>query len=239
MCFRSRSALCCVDEWMEYALGLGHSRRMEINSLCTSGGLPGWNRICWLNQFVNLLTLVCTTSLYYFQRQGNETERTLLLLTDLSKLEFSHLAFITVSSWLPRFKKTPPGNTSRQLSSSSSTSKLFLPRSTKSPLKTYGFSGDGSPFWKIRNGWWRGMLIISRKIRINISLPSRFVSQQRSWIIFNICMRMLTKVEWEQIYSQQTTQFANWWVYKMNIIMMVDYFFNRKTLQIDESSLLV
>lgn len=75
MCFRSRSALCCVDEWMEYALGLGLSRRMEINSLCTSGGLPGWNRICWLNQFVNLLTLVCTTSLYYFQSKGRSITR--------------------------------------------------------------------------------------------------------------------------------------------------------------------
>uniref|UniRef100_A0A182TLJ3 Uncharacterized protein n=1 Tax=Anopheles melas TaxID=34690 RepID=A0A182TLJ3_9DIPT len=57
-------------------------------------------------------------------------------------------AFITVSSWLPRLRNTPPGNTRNVQSSSSSTSSPFLPRSTKSPLNTYGFSGDGSPFWK-------------------------------------------------------------------------------------------
>lgn len=61
-------------------------------------------------------------------------------------LSWSYLAFITVSSWFPRFKYTPPGNTKRQDSNSNNTSRLFLPRSTKSPLKTYGFSGDGKPF---------------------------------------------------------------------------------------------
>lgn len=31
-------------------------------------------------------------------------------------------------------------------------SKEFLPRSTKSPLNTYGFSVDGKPFWTVLRG---------------------------------------------------------------------------------------
>ena len=70
-----------------------------------------------------------------------------------------YLAFMTVSSWFPRFKNTPPGNTNKHDSSNSSTSRLFFPRSTKSPLKQYGFSGDGRPFWngeKLRQVVWSG-----------------------------------------------------------------------------------
>lgn len=59
---------------------------------------------------------------------------------------FGYLVFMTWSSWLPRFRNTPSGNTSNTASRSRSTSSPFLPRSTKSPLNTYGFSADGSPF---------------------------------------------------------------------------------------------
>lgn len=64
---------------------------------------------------------------------------------------FTNLEFIMRSSWLPRFKNTPPGKANIQDSSKRNTSRPFLPRSTKSPLNMYGFSGDGSPFYKYQD----------------------------------------------------------------------------------------
>lgn len=47
-----------------------------------------------------------------------------------------YLWFITASSWLPRLSITQPGKMMKHVSRISRTSKLFLPLSTKSPLKT-------------------------------------------------------------------------------------------------------
>lgn len=47
-----------------------------------------------------------------------------------------YLWFITASSWLPRLSITHPGKMIKHVSRMSRTSKLFLPLSTKSPLKT-------------------------------------------------------------------------------------------------------
>lgn len=97
-------------------------------------------RICFTSFYLIFLMYLAYKSIP--AKQNNEP-----LIIWATNNRIVNLAFITVSSWFPLFKYTPPGNTRRHDSSSNKTSKLFFPRSTKSPLNTYGFSGDGSPFW--------------------------------------------------------------------------------------------
>lgn len=69
----------------------------------------------------------------------------------LGLIDRSYLRLTMWSSWFPLFRWTWLGYTSRKPNRMSRISKEFLPRSTKSPLKTYGFSEDGKPFWGL--GW--------------------------------------------------------------------------------------
>lgn len=78
----------------------------------------------------------------------------------------AYLAFMIWSSWLPRLRNTPPGNTSRQASRSRNTSSPFFPRSTKSPLNTYGFSVEGRPFLNIPKTYQR--IVNSASIALHI-----------------------------------------------------------------------
>jgi hypothetical protein len=50
-------------------------------------------------------------------------------------------------SWLPRVRWIDSGQATLRLRSNKMTSTEKLPRSTKSPLKTYGFSALGIPFF--------------------------------------------------------------------------------------------
>lgn len=59
-----------------------------------------------------------------------------------------YLRFTIWSSWFPLLRWTSLGYTSWKANRISRISMESFPRSTKSPLKTYGVSNDGKPFWR-------------------------------------------------------------------------------------------